>query len=63
MPVSAPNRYLWLEASWRLLIVARLRGLRFEPAGLTDDTEITEVTSVMDYVAQRLAADFMSKPV
>ncbi len=40
------------------LIAARLRGLRFEPAGLTDDHEIPEVTSVMDYVARRLAADF-----
>ncbi len=36
------------------LIAARLRGLRFEPAGLTDDHEIPEATSVMDYVARRL---------
>ena len=42
------------------LIAARLRGLRFEPAGLTDDQEIPEATSVMDYVARRLAADFSS---
>jgi ribonucleoside-diphosphate reductase alpha chain len=40
------------------LIAARLRGLRFEPAGPTDDHEIPEATSVMDYVARRLAADF-----
>ncbi len=40
------------------LIAERLRGLRFEPAGLTDDHEVPEATSVMDYVARRLAADF-----
>jgi len=40
------------------LIAERLRGLRFEPAGLTDDREIPEATSVMDYVARRLATDF-----
>jgi len=40
------------------LIAERLRGLRFEPAGLTDDQEIPEATSVMDYLARRLAADF-----
>jgi ribonucleoside-diphosphate reductase alpha chain len=40
------------------LIVERLRGLRFEPAGPTDDQEIPQATSVMDYVARRLAADF-----
>ena len=43
------------------LIAARLRGLRFEPAGLTDDHEIPEATSVMDYVARRLAADFATR--
>jgi ribonucleoside-diphosphate reductase alpha chain len=40
------------------VIVERLRGLRFEPAGLTDDDEIPQATSVMDYVVRRLAADF-----
>ena len=40
------------------LLVSRLRGLRFEPAGFTDDAEIPTATSVMDYVARRLAADF-----
>jgi ribonucleoside-diphosphate reductase alpha chain len=40
------------------LIAARLRGLRFEPAGLTDDHEIPDATSVMDYVARRLVTDF-----
>lgn len=42
------------------LIVDRLRGQRFEPAGWTDDPEIPRVTSVLDYVAQRLSADFRS---
>lgn len=41
------------------LIFERLRGQRFEPAGLTDDHEIPEATSIMDYVARRLAADFV----
>ena len=41
------------------LITDRLRGLRFEPAGLTDDEEIGQVTSVMDYLACRLAYDFL----
>lgn len=40
------------------MIAARLKGLRFEPAGLTDDPEIPEATSIADYVARRLAADF-----
>ncbi len=40
------------------LITARLRGLRFEPSGLTDDPEIGEVTSIVDYVARRLSTDF-----
>jgi ribonucleoside-diphosphate reductase alpha chain len=43
------------------LVVERLRGLRFEPAGVTDDTEIPEATSVMDYLARRLAADFLHR--
>lgn len=40
------------------LISDRLRGLRFEPAGFTDDPEIPEATSVMDYLVRRLSADF-----
>lgn len=42
------------------LITDRLRGLRFEPAGMTDDADIREVTSVMDYIARRLQHDFLS---
>lgn len=41
------------------LITDRLSRLRFEPAGLTDDEQIREVTSVMDYLSQRLARDFL----
>jgi ribonucleoside-diphosphate reductase alpha chain len=41
------------------LIADRLQGQRFEPAGLTDDHEIPEAMSIMDYVARRLAADFV----
>jgi ribonucleoside-diphosphate reductase alpha chain len=40
------------------LIAERLRGLHFEPAGGTDDTELPTATSVVDYVARRLALDF-----
>jgi len=42
------------------LITARLTGLRSEPAGPTDDRELPQASSVMDYVACRLAADFGS---
>ena len=43
------------------LIVERLRGLRFEPAGWTDDEQIPEATSVVDYVGRRLALDFLPR--
>jgi ribonucleoside-diphosphate reductase alpha chain len=33
--------------------------MRFEPAGMTDDPDIRMATSVMDYVARRLALDFL----
>ncbi|MFD4829202.1 ribonucleoside-diphosphate reductase [Streptomyces uncialis] len=32
---------------------------RFEPAGMTDDPQIRQATSVPDYVARRLAFDFL----
>jgi ribonucleoside-diphosphate reductase alpha chain len=41
------------------LIVERLRGLRFDPAGVTGDGEVPEATSVVDYLARRLAHDFL----
>ncbi|MDO0930110.1 ribonucleoside-diphosphate reductase [Streptomyces sp. TG1A-8] len=34
-------------------------GMRFEPAGLTNDPEIRQVSSVMDYVGRRLALDYL----
>jgi hypothetical protein len=40
------------------LIAERLYGLRFEPAGPTDDREIPDATSILGCVARRLAADF-----
>jgi ribonucleoside-diphosphate reductase alpha chain len=39
-------------------IASEYRGCRFEPAGRTDDPEIPVATSVVDYVARRLEADF-----
>jgi ribonucleoside-diphosphate reductase alpha chain len=44
------------------LITGSLRGMRFEPAGTTDDREIPEATSLIDYVARRLATDFSGPP-
>jgi ribonucleoside-diphosphate reductase alpha chain len=41
------------------LIVERLRLLRFDPAGATGDTEVPEATSIVDYLARRLAHDFL----
>jgi ribonucleoside-diphosphate reductase alpha chain len=42
------------------LVVDRLRGLRFEPAGVTDDSDVPKAASVIDYVARRLEADFVA---
>jgi ribonucleoside-diphosphate reductase alpha chain len=39
--------------------VEKFMNMRFEPAGLTDDPDIRMATSVMDYVARRLALDFL----
>ncbi|MGW6388944.1 TSCPD domain-containing protein [Streptomyces sp. NPDC055103] len=33
--------------------------MRFEPAGLTNDPEIRQATSVLDYVGRRLALDYL----
>jgi ribonucleoside-diphosphate reductase alpha chain len=44
------------------LLADRLRGLRFEPAGWTDDEQIPQAASVMDYLARRLAMDFAPEP-
>jgi ribonucleoside-diphosphate reductase alpha chain len=40
--------------------VEKFMNMRFEPAGMTDDPDIRMATSVMDYVARRLALDFLS---
>jgi ribonucleoside-diphosphate reductase alpha chain len=40
--------------------VRKFAGMRFEPAGLTDDTEIPTATSIIDYVARRLALDYLT---
>ncbi|MBE3204678.1 MULTISPECIES: TSCPD domain-containing protein [Frankiaceae] len=38
--------------------VAQFTGLRFEPSGVTDDPEIPQAMSIIDYVVRRLALDF-----
>ncbi|MCS7484686.1 hypothetical protein ACFFQW_49155 [Umezawaea endophytica] len=42
------------------IMVEKLTSTRYEPMGMTDDPEIPEASSVMDYVFRRLAFDFMS---
>jgi hypothetical protein len=39
-------------------IADELRGTHFAPAGQTDDPEIPEASSLVDYVARRLTNDF-----
>lgn len=41
------------------VIVQKLMDMRFEPMGMTDDQDIPEATSVMDWLARRLALDFL----
>lgn len=41
--------------------VRKFSGTRAEPAGLTNDPEIPSATSPMDYVARRLAVDYMDR--
>lgn len=38
----------------------RLANLRFEPSGATGDPEIPEATSLSDYLARRLAHDYLA---
>jgi hypothetical protein len=40
--------------------VAKFRNQRFEPMGMTDDPEIPHATSVGDYLARRLAHDWLA---
>lgn len=42
-------------------IVTRLRGMRYEPSGLTSDPDIPRVTSLSDYLARRLTADYLTE--
>ncbi len=37
----------------------KFMNMRFEPAGMTDDPDVRMATSVMDYVARRLALDYL----
>lgn len=39
--------------------VSKYIDMRFEPFGMTDDPDLTTVTSVLDYVFRRLALDFL----
>jgi len=39
--------------------VAKFTNMRFEPAGMTDDSDIRMAASVMDYIFRRLALDFL----
>ena len=39
--------------------VEKFSNLRFEPAGLTDDPDVRMAQSIMDYVARRLALDYL----
>ena len=40
--------------------VQKFTNLKFEPAGLTDDTDIRMSQSIMDYIFRRLALDYLS---
>lgn len=42
------------------LVVSKLRNIRFEPLGRTDDPDVPDVTSVVDWVARRIALDDLS---
>ena len=39
--------------------VSMYANMRFAPAGMTDDPELPIATSLMDYVARRLAVDYL----
>ncbi|MGH3882403.1 MAG: hypothetical protein ACRDRY_11940 [Pseudonocardiaceae bacterium] len=39
--------------------ISKYINMRFEPFGMTDDPDLTTVTSVLDYVFRRLALDFL----
>jgi ribonucleoside-diphosphate reductase alpha chain len=39
--------------------IEKFTNLRFEPAGLTDDPDIRMAQSIMDYIARRIALDYL----
>ena len=39
--------------------VQAFRGMRFDPAGMTDDPDVRVATSVVDYLVRRLALDYL----
>lgn len=41
------------------VIVSKLKDQRFEPFGMTDDQDIPEASSVMDWLARRIEMDFI----
>ncbi|MGH2793715.1 MAG: vitamin B12-dependent ribonucleotide reductase, partial [Actinomycetota bacterium] len=40
---------------------SKFMNMRFEPAGMTDDTDVRLATSIVDYVARRLALDYLDE--
>jgi ribonucleoside-diphosphate reductase alpha chain len=42
------------------VIVSKLKDQRFEPFGMTDDEDVPEASSVMDWLARRIALDFLT---
>lgn len=43
--------------------VEKYVNMRFEPFGMTDDPDLSTVTSVLDYVFRRLALDFLDETI
>jgi ribonucleoside-diphosphate reductase alpha chain len=41
--------------------VDKFINMRFEPSGITDDTDFRFATSIVDYIFRRLAADYLSE--
>jgi len=42
-------------------VARKLTGTRYEPMGMTDDPDIPDASSVMDYVFRRLALDYLPR--
>jgi ribonucleoside-diphosphate reductase alpha chain len=41
------------------VFIGKFANMRFTPAGVTDDLELPMATSLMDYVARRMAVDYL----